>query len=83
MYVYILQEDQGVTLMYHFCKQKKSISLYFQADWNIPETQTDEKWPEDGRIQIQGYSTQYRPGLDLVLKDVSCDILSGQKVGYM
>ena len=52
----------------------------FQADWVTPDTKIDEKWPEDGRIQFDGYSTQYRPELDLVLKDINCDIRAGEKV---
>ena len=39
-----------------------------------------DEWPVEGRVQFDHYSTRYRPGLDLVLKDISCDIPGGQKV---
>ena len=39
-----------------------------------------DDWPVEGRVQFDHYSTRYRPGLDLVLKDISCDIHGGQKV---
>ena len=39
-----------------------------------------DDWPVEGRVQFDHYSTRYRPGLDLVLKDISCDIPGGQKV---
>lgn len=38
-------------------------------------------WPYFGCIQISNLSMRYRPGLDLVLKDVSINIAGGAKVG--
>ena len=37
-------------------------------------------WPHDGRVKFTKYSTRYRPGLDLVLKEVMCEINPGEKV---
>ena len=34
----------------------------------------------EGRVRFDGYSTRYREGLDLVLRDITCDIPGGQKV---
>ena len=34
----------------------------------------------EGRVQFDHYSTRYRPGMDLVLNNISCDIPGGQKV---
>ena len=51
-----------------------------QADWQISNTETEKDWPKAGRISIDGYGTRYRPGLDLVLKDLSCDITAGEEV---
>ena len=28
----------------------------------------DQDWPQEGKIQFLDYNTQYRPGLELVLK---------------
>ncbi|KAF9436471.1 hypothetical protein BGZ76_003902 [Entomortierella beljakovae] len=40
-------------------------------------------WPSHGRIQFKHYSTRYREGLDLVLKDISLEILPGERVGIV
>ena len=37
-------------------------------------------WPKDGAVTFNGYSTRYRPGLDLVLREINCEIEKGQKV---
>jgi len=37
-------------------------------------------WPTDGVIELRNYSTRYRPGLELVLRNISCTIQSGEKV---
>ena len=36
-----------------------------------------------GAVQLKHYSTRYRPGLDLVLHDVSLDISAGEKIGIV
>jgi len=43
----------------------------------------DQSWPEYGNIMFDHYSTRYRPGLDLVLSDISCSIKSGEKIGIV
>lgn len=40
-------------------------------------------WPADGAVQFNNYSTRYRPGLDLVLKDVNLDIKPHEKIGVV
>ena len=40
----------------------------------------DDDWPSEGHVTFNGYATRYRPGLDLVLNDVSVDIKGGEKV---
>lgn len=37
-------------------------------------------WPKDGIVEFEGYSTRYREGLDLVLKDVTFKVGQGEKV---
>ncbi|KAF9171969.1 Multidrug resistance-associated protein 1 [Mortierella sp. AD011] len=41
------------------------------------------RWPAQGRIQFKNYSTRYREGLDLVLKNISIEILPGESVGIV
>lgn len=50
-----------------------------QAQW-ITHTRPDEKWPKDGRINFQNFKVRYRPGLDLVLHGITCNIQSSEKV---
>ncbi|KAA8641843.1 hypothetical protein EYZ11_011255 [Aspergillus tanneri] len=40
-------------------------------------------WPAQGAVSFNNYSTRYRPGLDLVLKDISLDIKSHEKIGVV
>ena len=41
------------------------------------------KWPSRGEISFENYSTRYREGLDLVLRNVSFKIRGGEKVGIV
>ncbi|KAL8736829.1 MAG: hypothetical protein Q9181_002293 [Wetmoreana brouardii] len=38
-------------------------------------------WPAHGAVAIRDYSARYRPGLDLVLKDINLDIRAHEKIG--
>ena len=40
-------------------------------------------WPAHGAIEFTNYSTRYRPGLDLVLKDISLNIKAREKIGVV
>ncbi|KAJ2743758.1 hypothetical protein GGI20_003515 [Coemansia sp. BCRC 34301] len=42
-----------------------------------------ESWPEQGMVEFRNYSTRYREGLDLVLKDVSFSVKPREKVGIV
>lgn len=37
-------------------------------------------WPRKGEIQFNNYQVRYRPELDLVLKGITCNIKSAEKV---
>ena len=41
-----------------------------------------QDWPSQGHVKFDHYSTRYREGLDLVLKDINVDIPGGTKVYY-
>lgn len=40
-------------------------------------------WPSQGGVSFNHYSTRYRPGLDLVLKDVNLEIKPHEKIGVV
>ncbi|KKK26753.1 hypothetical protein ARAM_007040 [Aspergillus rambellii] len=40
-------------------------------------------WPAQGAVSFQNYSTRYREGLDLVLKDINLDIKPHEKIGVV
>ena len=48
-----------------------------KEDINLPKD-----WPKEGTISFNGYSTRYRPGLDLVLQDISINIKGREKVPF-
>ena len=54
-----------------------------EAPFSMPENDPDEDWPENGEVRFDNYQTRYREGLDLVLKGIDCQILSGEKVGIV
>ncbi|XP_012940811.1 multidrug resistance-associated protein 1 [Aplysia californica] len=58
--------------------------LESEAPWTMP-TDSDEKnrWSEDGSVQFVNYSTRYREDLDCVLKNITCKIHGGEKVGIV
>eukprot|EP00064_Thunnus_orientalis_P019831 superscaffoldBa00005143_g19961 len=53
-----------------------------EAKW-VTDTRPTEEWPEAGRLQFENYKVRYRPGLDLVLHGISCDIHSTEKIGIV
>eukprot|EP00090_Calanus_glacialis_P002437 TRINITY_DN11824_c0_g1_i1.p1 TRINITY_DN11824_c0_g1~~TRINITY_DN11824_c0_g1_i1.p1 ORF type:complete len:1639 (-),score=332.95 TRINITY_DN11824_c0_g1_i1:544-5460(-) len=54
-----------------------------EADWEKSETTVDESWPAEGQISLVNYSTRYRSGLDLVLKDITASFKGGERVGIV
>ncbi|XP_067934005.1 multidrug resistance-associated protein 1-like [Watersipora subatra] len=52
-----------------------------EADWIIDINRPLPGWPPIGSIVFDGYSVRYREGLDLVLKNISCTVSGGEKIG--
>ncbi|KPM46020.1 Metal resistance protein YCF1 [Neonectria ditissima] len=52
-----------------------------------PEIIADKRpavsWPAKGEVDFVNYSTRYREGLDLVLKNINLDIKSHEKIGVV
>ncbi|CAI9737156.1 resistance-associated 1-like [Octopus vulgaris] len=53
-----------------------------EADWD-KGAEVDSSWPKTGTIEFNNYKTRYRPGLDLVLRGITCKINSGEKIGIV
>uniref|UniRef100_A0A8C3P3N9 Uncharacterized protein n=1 Tax=Chrysemys picta bellii TaxID=8478 RepID=A0A8C3P3N9_CHRPI len=53
-----------------------------EAQW-VTEQRPPPGWPSKGEIQITDYQVRYRPGLELVLHGLTCDIRSTEKVGVV
>jgi ATP-binding cassette subfamily C (CFTR/MRP) protein 1 len=49
----------------------------------IPRHRPPVAWPANGAVQFHNLSTRYRPGLDLVLKNITLDIKSHEKIGVV
>ncbi|KAH9884583.1 P-loop containing nucleoside triphosphate hydrolase protein [Xylariomycetidae sp. FL2044] len=49
----------------------------------IPRHRPPVAWPAHGTVQFQNFSTRYREGLDLVLKNINLDIKSHEKIGVV
>ena len=51
-----------------------------EAPTVIDDHQPPDNWPSQGHVKFDHYSTRYREGLNLVLKDINLDIPAGTKV---
>ncbi|KAG0282294.1 Multidrug resistance-associated protein 1, partial [Linnemannia gamsii] len=51
---------------------------HLDSDSSLPEN-----WPQAGHIEFRNYSTRYRQGLDLVVKDISFEVQPAEKVGIV
>ena len=49
----------------------------------VPSNRPPVSWPSKGAVSFRGYSTRYREGLDLVLKNINIDIGSHEKIGVV
>ncbi|KAG0282296.1 hypothetical protein BGZ96_000629 [Linnemannia gamsii] len=55
-----------------------------EAPSSLPEdAKLPENWPQTGHIEFRNYSTRYRQGLELVVKDISFDVQPAEKVGIV
>lgn len=51
-----------------------------QAPWVVEGSRPPAAWPLKGEVEFRNYSVRYRPGLELVLKDLSLRVHGGEKV---
>ncbi|CAO3570447.1 unnamed protein product [Mortierella alpina] len=50
---------------------------------NFTDVTPPENWPSNGQVTFSNYSTRYRQGMDLVLRNVSFEVKPGEKVGIV
>ncbi|XP_078230310.1 ATP-binding cassette sub-family C member 3 isoform X3 [Callithrix jacchus] len=54
-----------------------------EAPWVVEGSRPPKGWPRRGEVEFRNYSVRYRPGLDLVLRDLSLHVHAGEKVGIV
>ena len=54
-----------------------------EAEWFDDDNKPALDWPDMGSIKFNDYSTRYREGLDLILKDINVEIKPNEKVGIV
>jgi ATP-binding cassette subfamily C (CFTR/MRP) protein 1 len=58
-------------------------ALPSEAPEIISKNRPPISWPSQGGVSFNDYSTRYRPGLDLVLKNINLDIKPNEKIGVV
>lgn len=58
-----------------------ALKLPQEAPYTIESTQPSNEWPTNGEVIFDKVNMAYRPGLPLVLKDVSFKVKSSEKIG--
>ncbi|XP_021067908.1 canalicular multispecific organic anion transporter 2 [Mus pahari] len=54
-----------------------------EAPWVVESNRAPEGWPTRGMVEFRNYSVRYRPGLELVLKNLTVHVQGGEKVGIV
>ncbi|KAG0238515.1 Multidrug resistance-associated protein 1 [Actinomortierella wolfii] len=92
---YALTVTQDITwLVRSYCDlQNQMVSVerideYQRLNSEAPHVLDSDKdlpkdWPSKGHIEFKNYSTRYRQGLDLVVKNISIEVQPGEKVGIV
>ena len=72
IYICLFLKVQNITFSY--------IPLCLQAPLYIAGKDPPYAWPQYGELSFIDYSTAYRPGLPMVIKNINCSIKAGEKV---
>nr|XP_032800562.1 canalicular multispecific organic anion transporter 1-like [Petromyzon marinus] len=54
-----------------------------EAAWVVEEARPPQSWPARGAVVFEDFAVRYRPGLQLVLKGISCSVQPGEKIGIV
>jgi len=54
-----------------------------EGPFTIEDSHATPEWPSKGEVKFENYSVRYRPGTPRVLKEVTCTINGGEKVGIV
>ncbi|KAF8929241.1 Multidrug resistance-associated protein 1 [Dissophora ornata] len=84
--------EEVTTLVRNFCDlQNQVVAMERVLEYTDLKNEAPEKtdlalppnWPSHGRISFKNYSTRYRQGLDLVIKNIDLEIAPAEKVGIV
>lgn len=59
------------------------LDIAVEAPPLIPHTAPPPDWPREGAITMSHLKLRYRPGLDLVLRGIDCEIKPREKIGVV
>jgi len=54
-----------------------------EAPYEVEGSNVPKEWPQYGVVKFDHYQTRYREGLDLVLRDIHFESMSGEKIGIV
>ena len=62
---------------------KEYVDIPQEADWKIDGTNLEDSWPDKGHIKFDNYGVKYREELEYVLKEITTEIMPGEKIGII
>ncbi|XP_045473295.1 multidrug resistance-associated protein 1-like isoform X2 [Harmonia axyridis] len=54
-----------------------------EAPWDNPDVQITPSWPDKGIVEFKRFGVRYRPGLELVLRNVNFKTNQNEKIGIV
>ena len=73
--------ENELVSMERCCKYKHIVQEAPSYKLNIDDNLVKENWPQKGEIEFKNYSVRYRPGTEIVLKNISFVVKPGEKIG--